>query len=385
MNHTELADSIADALRPHGEGDVDVAALRAGTMTRVRAARRRRLAFAAAGTAAALTVGGMTVPGLLPGGGTTPTVAAPPNVSANRSSPRAAALPVANVPGAAQRPDTVGTDRAVLHFDVDLAVFGGTGAWWRSGVGVERAEVWTGSGTRESTTDHTATVVLSQDLDQAQLGGLAAGGGPPNSPAPVAVTVAGRAGTIQQFPDGWTMGKVTWVLWWQPVDEVWAVLTMETADAASVVTAAATGVHLDRSLRCAVPIRVGAVPAGTEWNSCTTAMGPAGTDGRSWQSGSVSFRGPRGDSLILTYGNVSDWDADGDKFVPNRTVNGRPAMWYPSGPGHQLAVPGTGGRSLFVSTHGENVTEQDALALAEGATFSDDLVDLGTWPERPVG
>ncbi|MGI5184264.1 hypothetical protein ACQEVZ_49210 [Dactylosporangium sp. CA-152071] len=385
MNHTELADSITDALRPHGEGDVDVAALRAGTMSRVRAARRRRLVLAAAGTAAALTAGAMAVPRLLPGGGTTPTVAAPPSVSVNRATARAAALPVANVPGAAQRPDTVGTDRAVLHFDVDLAAFGGTGGWWRSGPGVERAEIWTGSGTRESTTEHTATVVLSPDLDQAKVGGLAAGGGPPNSPAPVAVTVAGRPGTIQQFPDGWTPGKVTWALWWQPVDGLWAVLTMETADAAAVVTAAATGVHLDRSQRCAVPIWVGAVPAGTEWNSCTTSMGPAGADGRSWQSGSVSFRGASGDSLILTYGNVTDWSAEGTKFVPNRTVNGRPAMWYTSGPGQQLAVPGTDGRNLFVNIKGEGVTEQDALALAEGATFSDDLVHLGTWPERAAG
>ncbi|GAA1501102.1 hypothetical protein GCM10009827_009130 [Dactylosporangium maewongense] len=383
MNHTELVDSIADALRPRGEGDVDVAALRAGTMARVRSARRRRIAVAAAGVVAAVAVTVTVEPQLT--AGRVPETGAPPNVSANRSSPRAAALPAANVPGAAQRPDTVGTDRAVLHFDVDLAAFGGTGALWETEPGRERVSVWTGSGTRDATTDQTAKVVISQTLDRAQFGGMTTRTLPPNSPAPVTVTVAGRPGKIQAYPGGWEAAKVAWVLWWQPADGVWAEVTMDADDAGTVVAAAATGIHLDRSQRCAVPIRVGAVPAGTEWENCMTVMAPAGADGRSWQAGSLEFRGPRGDTLILAYGDIRDWDADGDKYVPNRIVRGRPAMWFPSGPGHQLAVPDTGGRNLFVSMHGENVTEQDAVALAEGATFSDDLVDLDTWPKRPVG
>ncbi|MDG6107942.1 hypothetical protein Daura_25325 [Dactylosporangium aurantiacum] len=383
MKHVDFTDVIADALRPHGEGEVDVAALRAGTMARVRAARRRRAALVTVAAVAAFGVVVATVPRLVPEGGRGAEPGAPPSVSAAPSRPvvRAAALPSSDAPGAAQRPDTVGTDRGVLHFDVDLAAFHGTGTWWRSGRGVERGEVWTGPG-GAGDYRHTATVVISQSLDTARAGGP----GGETDTTPVEVTVAGRPGQTQAFPEAWGAGTTVWTLWWQPVDGLWAVVTMEAAagDPVDAVVTAAEGVRFDRSQRCAVPIRLDSPPAGTEWESCTTAMEPAAANARSWQTGSLSFRTAAGGTLQLSYGNFSDAAVEGANFVPNRTVAGRPAMWY-QGEAWQLAVPDGDGRNLFVGIRGDGVTEQDALALAAAAVFSDNLIDLSTWPARPVG
>lgn len=221
--------------------------------------------------------------------------------------------------------------------------------------------------------------MIGQNLDSARAGGLGGDGGT----TPVAVTVGGRPGQAQAFPEAWGAGTTVWTLWWQPVDGLWAVVTME-ADDADTVVAAAGGVRFDRSQRCAVPIRVDPPPAGTEWDSCTTALEPAAPDARSWQTGSLSFRNAAGGTLLLSYGNYTDPAAEGTKFVPNRTGAGRPAMWY-QGETWQLAVPDGDGRNLFVGIRGEGVTEQDALTLAAAAVFSDNLIDLSTWPARPVG
>jgi hypothetical protein len=390
MKHTDFTDAIADAMRPHGEGDVDVLALRAGTMVRVRAARRRRAALVAAGAAAAVAVSLAAVPQLFDDSARGPEPGAPPSVSAppNRPAMQVMTLPPADVPGAAQRPDTVGNDPAVLHFAADLTALDAHGGWWRTGGGFERAEFYAGPAGADGKYRHAATVMISQTLDGALTAGPGAHDTPgaDNPPTPVPATVHGRPAQLRKFTEYWSTGIPVWVLSWQPADGFWAVLTMETNDEAAVLRGA-SGLRFDRSQRCAVPIRLNAPPTGTVWAKCSTGLSPAAANARSWYTSMLSFRNAAGGTLGLDYGTLADFAAEGDAFVPNRTVNGRPAMWSTGeqGPQGQLAVPGSGGRNLLISIRGDGFTEQDALALAGAAVFSDDLVDLSTWPVRAVG
>jgi hypothetical protein len=392
MNDTDFEASIAATMRPYGQGDVDVAALRAGTMVRVRAARRRRTAAAATGTALALTVtvfaGQRLMVGDRPFGdhlfGTPPSGAAS---SPGEQVRVAAALPAADAPGAAQAPDQVGTDPALLHFDLDVSAFGGTGTSWLSTSGVERGEVWTGRSGPGGDYHKVASVTVARTPEDAMRFGY----GDPDAQLaglpPVTVSVDGRPGTLLEFPNAWNTGQSVFVLRWQPAstsDGLWAALEMPAADAGTVVAAAATGIRLDRAQRCAVPLRVTAMPANSRWESCDTGMEPVNASGRSWQVAGLTFRHTQGGEMRLSYGNYSDDAAEGSAFVPNRMVGDRPAMWY-SGQGWQLAVPGADGRNLFIGIRGAGYGEADALALAAAVVRSEDLIDLESWPARVVG
>ncbi|WP_430783424.1 hypothetical protein [Actinoplanes sp. G11-F43] len=245
MSH-DLGERLAATLQDRAGGTVDTGALVRGARERGGRLRRRRWLLTSAGTAVlALAVAAVVLvtPGLpRPGGTATP------------------ALPAAaDQPGAAARPDLVGTDPGVLHFTADHLVAGSTHVTWGAAAGVESVQTLGA--------DVTALFLLAGDasaLDGADRT-LGSGGG---SVTREDVLVGDRPG--RAWPDGGT-----WTVDWQPSAGLWARLQMLGAGRAELLTAAAA-IRFDGARRCAVPFRLTVVPDGMRTLSCSVMLGSGG-------------------------------------------------------------------------------------------------------------
>ncbi|MFU8873439.1 hypothetical protein [Micromonospora sp. SL4-19] len=358
---TDLDQRIISALREHAAGEIDTHRLLGAS--RALGRRRRRHHRVAAGTALALVgvlgfagvattdVGGLT--GRLPWAAATPTVAAP-------VPPRAD-----GVPGAAQRPDLVGTDTQVLHLGVDTrrarylswAVYGANQ--------VESIRLSVGGGPP-------VLVEVSrsaQEVDELLLDGR------PIEQAVVPVTFDG---VVRQFRNG--AGGL--VKAWQPVPGLYARASMLGDTDRGMLAKAVNALRWGEARRCDAPLRLSALPAGARVVSCSV-------DAHAFPGGLnvelTLYREPSATMWVrLQYGAQIAADRD----ESNRTVGGRPAYLYPGGTtlellgisrAHLTADFGWPMPGIDPSKDHPGFTEADATSVLAGAQVAKDLTDPETW------
>lgn len=402
----DIESRVAESLRARADRAVPASGgLRAGAVARARTIRRRRVAAGSAGVLVAVaTAGVLAVPSLLAGEvgqSGSPGAAGPAPMQAVTTSGPTTLPELAEVPGAAEQPGSVGTDPAVLHFDAYLEQLGAEESQWRSGPGYEgvtgsaasgqprwdlyigsdadtldRNRPWPGhvllyadgdtmplydEGEPRQTTvdDRPATIqkVTQSDLDEL---------GPPDT-LPPATRIASLEGFGAKGP--------TWVLRWQPVDGLHAIVQVR-GDDRELAFEVAGALRLDRAQRCAMPLRLAAIPAGAEWTGCRTALahGPAG--GVTWVRSGIELTGPGDDEVLVYAEDAARADHPGDAdVVPNRTVAGHPAWWSTEAPAG-LYVPELGPAAVFV----EGADEATATQLIEDLTVASDLTQPDSWP-----
>ncbi|MET8908435.1 hypothetical protein [Micromonospora sp. NPDC004551] len=358
---TDLDQRITSVLREHAEGETDTHRLLRGSraLGRRRQVRRR----VAAGTALALVgvVGfaGVTGADLDRLSGRLPWAAATPDVPAPLP-PRAD-----GVPGAAERPDLVGTDTTVLHLGVDTRKARYL-AWAVHGEPrVESIRLDVGG-------DRPVLIEVSpsaQVVDELLLDGL------PAEQGAVPVTFDG---TVRQFRNG--AGGL--VKGWQPVPGLYARASVLGDTDRDTLAAAVDALRWGEARRCDAPLGLRVLPRGAQLTSCSV---DASAFPRGLNVELTVYREPSAAMWVrLQYGS----QIAVDRADSNRTVGGRPAYLYPDGTKLDLlGIPkahltadfgwplpggqGHGGRPAF--------TEADATTVLAGAQVARDLTDPETW------
>lgn len=248
----DLDERLAAMLKARAGADIDPAPIVARARSRGRRLRRWRRGLAAVGTAvaAAALAGAVLV---------LPTSQRPDQAPRPASELLLAASP--DQPGAAERPELVGTDPAVVHFTADSLAAGAENATWSAGRGTESVEF------RGATTQ--LRFVLARD--PATLDGVRQTLSSSDRPEPATdVRVNGRPGTawVDPAPSG---GPGLWFVRWQPVDGLWARLDIY-AESRDEATRTASQVRFDGAYRCAVPFRLQSLPAGARLLECSVNL-----------------------------------------------------------------------------------------------------------------
>lgn len=379
---TDLEDAIVETMRPRGDGPIDVTALRRAAVQQAGSIRRRRIALGSAGLAVVAVLA--VVPFIrVTGIGPDQRVGGPGAEEASfRITP-----PAADAPGAKLRPDLVGTDTSVLHFDVDLTGMLATGANWTVADGVESVRLWT------SDFDHyNHTYVLTNDAAKLGVGGL--GGDVPAETRQVAVH--GQPATATFWPTEVSSNKKpdvpTWMVRWRPAAGLWAVASLFTTDPADAVRAA-EAMRLNGSHRCVAPLRLDPAPAGYRVVHCSLSFGHL----LPWSGSFLEIEGTGGVRYEVSIG-PGGLDAD-HPFQPNQVLRGRPAMleadvsgtktvYVPISGGITLQVRGPYKVALLDGTMGQQYVpaiDAELLGVAERVVVSPNLADPETWPARTLG
>jgi hypothetical protein len=372
---TEPADRVLRAAVRDLAGEVrTVPGLAAGAMARGRRIRRRRRL--GVGLAAVVAVGAVGAPYAVLHSMATPMVVATPSPTASPTPtppPRVTlptTLPPADgVPGAAERPDLVGTDAGILHFDVALSIVDDLHlSMWDTADGLEAVGISYGNEyhlgvslalTRERLS---RTSGLAEPLDD--------------------VLIRGRPATMLRYfpPDATPPVPPTWSLTWQPVDGLWAAVEARDVDSRTAI-AVAENLYLDRAQRCVMPIRATVVPPDARWGTCMVGVKTSRDALGAWWYSKFSLTMADGEQFgVSLEPRPPDRSLGGpkDQFRPNRTVGEYPAMWTVEN--GELRINDY--RDLFdLYVYGEK--EADVLALAAGLRFDGDLTDPSTWT-RPL-
>lgn len=299
---TDLDQRIASVLRERAEGETDTRRLLTASrrLGRRRQVRRR----AATGTALALVgvlgfvgVSGTDLGGLagrLPWVASTPTVAAP-------VPPRAD-----GVPGAAEQPDLVGSDPAVLHFGVDPGRARYL-SWAVYGPQIESVRFSVGGG-QSVLVEVARSARLFNDM------------GIDGFPIRADVTRLTFDGTVRQVPG--TSGGM--VKAWEPAPGLYARASMLGGDQ-NALSAAVDAVRWNEARRCAGPLRLTTLPAGTTVASCSVDVTtfPKGLN--------VQLTLVRERSATMWVRMVYGAEIAIKNEPGNRTVAGHPAYLYPDG------------------------------------------------------
>jgi hypothetical protein len=421
----DLSSTISESLHDRADRGVRAAGLHDRAVARARRYRRnRRMAVAAtgAGVTAAAVAAAIAMPNLLTnlghrdGGGVMPAVAvkhttAPPVDTGPTTLPR-----LAGVAGAAARPVLVGTDPAALHFDVDLTSLGITEAVWTSAPGYEAMETpETSSGTATkiylsgSKARLDAVRPAAAGLEQFRSDGTTTSVPGTFESDPVEnIQVGGRPATIQHSrsknlggtgASGAAVYRVdrvgapttAWTLDWQPADGLYAEVVVVGGDR-NLALAAVAALRPDRAQRCAVPVRLAALPAGAAWTRCVTqlrtAPGGSAAGGGLWQSSRLVLSRTGGGGFDVYLEMQPERVAhDLDQYHPSVTVQGHPAAWLDHDP-RGLWIMNFGPMEVFIGGAGENdplLTKPDTVAVAQGLVLSDNLADPSSWPAEPIG
>jgi hypothetical protein len=419
----DMESRVTASLHARADQGIKVDGLRERAIARARTIRRRQRmlqAVAGAGLAVVVTAGVALAPRWAAGGSDGPTGPggtgdagrpAAPAVDAPPAAALATTLPaVTGVPVAGVHPGVVGTDPGVLHFDVDLAALGAASSDWTAGAGYEAVVLPSPADQSES---GKPSVEVYVGPDAARLEAVRTPPGPygelPNGtripmytegaaqptmvgdrPAtlqPVDPNTADNVGAspppgeLRRFVD--PAGRTrNWVLRWQPVDGLHAIVQVGGDDPAKAFALAAA-LRLDRAQRCAVPLRLTDVAAGTRVTVCRTVLrrAPAARGGV-WVLSSVTIHAPGAEPV-----NIWTEDAhrprhafDTAQFVANHTVRGQPAQWRTEDP-IGLWVINFGAAEVFVSGAGE----AESLRLVTGLQIAEDMGRPETWPQRPIG
>jgi hypothetical protein len=353
----DLDRRIASALqaRAVSDGEIDPAPLVRHARLHGGRIRRRRRALVSAGAAtmaAVVAVAALVLPDRgLPG---VPAAAVP-------------SLPAApDRPGAAARPELVGSDPAVLHFTAPDLVAGAQFVTWSAGDGVESAEARGGA--------RSVLFVLARaekDLDGTGRT-LGSSGGPVT---PAEVRVGDRPGTawVDGTPvEGAAGGTGNWTVRWQPAGGLWAGLQILGTDRAALLEAAGR-IRFNSAQRCVVPFRLTVLPPGMGARSCSVKLGARGFeegsllagDTRRWFSVRVERPGP---------GRRPDGPGGGLTAGPYRVER------------EETRVLRTVAGSCYVSlirddwgSWANGVTEPEALDVLAGYRPAGDLGDVTAW------
>jgi hypothetical protein len=352
---TDLDQRITSVLREHAEGETDTHRLL--RESRARGRRRQLRRRTATGTTLALVgvlgivgVGGADLGGL---SGRLPWVSASP--TAPPVPPRAD-----GVPGAAQRPDLVGTDAQVLHLGVDPSQARYL-RWSSDASGGESIRFSVGNG-------QPFLVEVSRSAQPFEYGIE----GFPTSAAPVRPTFDGE---IRQV--GGTTGGL--VKTWQPAPGLYARASTLGGDRRALARAV-DALRWNEARRCAAPLRLDTLPRGARVTACSVDV--------------TAFPGSLTVQLTVSRDPMTMWvqllygaQISGGRAESNRTVGGRPAYLYPAGT--KLELLGIPKVHLTADVGGPwtdgylkdkpTFTEADMASVLAGAQVAKDLTDPATW------
>lgn len=301
-----------------------------------------------------------------------------PRSSGETTLPRAV-----GVPGAADRPDLVGTDPGIIHFDVRVSVV--------PGLILSRWSVRAG--------EETAYLAYDPKGDTSRDLAITVRTGDPTAwpqTEPTGTTVRGRPATLTSVPGPESVppSPPTWQLLWQPVDGL--VVTIVARDRTdTVIREVAETLRLDVAQSCVQPFRATAVPPGYTWTGSHVGI-RARPDGGAlysdrlgvwWYSG-LTFARAGGPEVSVGVAPLFPKDpaSTKDAFRPNRTVGGQPAMWVAPGTTSGLAA-----NTLEVERFHQwfdlyvtGAPEAEAVTIATGLHLSGDTARPDTWPARTV-
>jgi len=290
------------------------------------------------------------LPGRLPWVAATPTVAPP-------VPPRAD-----GVPGAAQRPDLVGTDVTVLHVGLDTgkARYAGWGVTQR---GVETIRLDAGVGPTV-----TIDVARSADLLDDPPGGF--------SMDPRGMRPPTFDGTVRSMPVNGSRTQLGLVAWWSPGAGRYARASTQGQDPVAL-TRAMAALRWDEAYRCASPLRLTALPAGAQIAGCSVDV----SSYPRLVTAEFTLMRQRGQYMWVHFryaAGVAHTRTEG-----NRTVDGRPADLL----GTKLELLGIPKVNLVADfgwpwegdSRPTGFTEADATTLLAGARVAKDPTRLDTW------
>lgn len=244
---TDIERRLTRSLTARADRQVETGELARAAVSRAGRMRARRRAVGTAALTALLVAGFFGVRVLLP-------------------EPKDTTLPVAlGVAPAASRGEGIGTDPALLHFDVDLRAFGELAGGkqpaftdWLSAEGHESVSVY---GSDNSLLAAVYLAPSASDLKRALR---------PLTSAAVDTSVRGRPAKADTFDIG-VAGLQYTDLRWEPRAGVFAaVWAPDPVTAAKVFDA----VRLDRAQRCVTPMRLLALPGGGAGPSARRRCGP---------------------------------------------------------------------------------------------------------------
>jgi hypothetical protein len=340
MSH-DLDERITATLQAHAEGRIDTDGLVRQARANGGRLKRRRRALAVLGTAVVSAVVAVTT------------------LSGPVPRPVPLALPAASEqPGAAARPELVGTDPTTLHFTAADLTAGAALVTWAAGDGAESVEVRGDA--------MTALFVLARtekelESDQRTLG---ASGDPVTT---YDVRVGDRPGTA--WVDGLPGGAGIWTVRWPPADGLWAKLesfahTREQAIAATAM------VRLDASQRCVTPFGLADVPGGMRILSCSVNLGDRG-----FEEGT------------LRVGDDDRWfSLRVERAHPDARLDDTANGDLTAGP-YQVTRQGDGVLTMAVGSCSVSLIREGWGDWADGVTVrllagyrqADDLDDVGSW------
>ncbi|WP_444952147.1 hypothetical protein [Micromonospora ureilytica] len=330
----DLDELIVTSLREGADTDVDAQALLAGAVGRGRTQVRRRRISLGLGFAmvVAMTVGAITAgPRLWPGMNADDQrwdLAAP---SPGWRDP--AALPGApGVPGAADRPDLVGTDPGLLHFDAPTLTANAEHRRWTSADGYEQIEA--------GINGRIVYAAISANMSL--------------------LDAAPRQGAQRQG----------FVLREQPVPGLW--LRVD-APSQQIARQVARTVDLGHAQRCALPFQLSTLPAAARVTSCSVSFGR-----HTYSSGGVLIsRSHDGATMEVQAGHDPQSTS---RKQPNYTITGKPAYLYPARDELELTnLPGLT-PSARIGKDYRGFTVPDAAAVLGGLTSTSTIDQVQAWP-----
>jgi len=259
------------------------------------------------------------------------------------------------VPGAAQRPDLVGADAGVLHFDVDLSgVPAVNKTSWQTTPQGEWLFVYTKGGDSGDSPAYSVQIP--------RLGGsVRSVAGSDDRPA----SVHGRPATLRSLGPTSELDRLTSQLVWQPADGLTVAVNSSNPSEEALI-AFAEAIRFDRAQRCAQPVLATHLPAGAKLERCSIELDGIATWAR---TSSFTIAAP------APYGEIQVSFAEQPLGpTPDRTVGGRPAMW--SDESDSLIVFDYFG-DLDLEVFGR--TEPTVTAFVEGLAPAADLHNPETW------
>ncbi|MEV6601158.1 hypothetical protein AB0M36_30540 [Actinoplanes sp. NPDC051346] len=278
-----------------------------------------------------------------------------------------AKLPAADgQPGAAARPDLVGSDPGLLHFSVDTLATARRVAW-TSAPGLETADV--------QRTDFQVYVALAQSQQRFSALPLAFSSGPRTEmSAPVGVSLGDREATLSTSrpwkEKNGLEGRI-YAFEWQPVSGLWARVEVQTTSQERAEQILRQ-VRFDQTRRCVLPFRPSSLPAGATVPDCDVALA---------QDSPAVFRSG-GWTVVDGQRRLS---VQAHAFEPD-TDDDRPPL--KAGPYHAYADPD--GRSwtmrvdgllitATVETRKNPFTQAEVLQILGGLHIAEQVPDPGTW------
>ena len=275
-------------------------------------------------------------------------------------------LPMADVPGAIQRPDLVAGDRRVFHFALTWATTPDR-VTYATTDGVEIA--FAGS----------SAVIVTRDRTQAEL--LATPQTDDGVDAPLErrpVTVNGRPGSLTSSTEARGLTPFRGLVW-DPVDGLSVAVTARGPEAEATIWTLVDGLRLDQAQRCVTPFTLTDIPAGLRLRECQS--GVPGRGGAYGVSG-VKFGDATGGNQISVSVGVDDEPALEPGRGAPRTVAGHPAQWF-DGQTRALRSQNFDRIPVTVGVQG-SFGEADATRVLAGLRLAEDRAGPLSWPTDPA-